>query len=365
MRLLALDIGGLTQDMLLFDTSQRVENCIKMVMPSPTAVLAGKITAATKAKRGILFTGVNMGGGPSKKALANHLKAGLRVYATPESAVTFDDDLDKVAGWGVTIGREDGFSGHEDLARIETKDIDLSGIEKALEAFDVQPRLDGIAVAVLDHGAAPSDVSDRQFRFQHLRQVINSQKNLIAFAYINDEIPSYLTRMKAVSRSIKKDIPVLLMDTPIAAAIGSLEDREVAHHTRKVIVNIGNFHTLAFHLQHHSILGVFEHHTRLLSMDKLEDLIVRLVKGRLTNEEIYDDGGHGCLVLEGRQDLPFISVTGPQRALMSGSKLKPYFAAPYGDMMLTGCFGLVRAFASRVETWRSEIEESLGTNVSR
>ena len=36
-----------------------------------------------------------------------------------------------------------------------------------------------------------------------------------------------------------------------------------------------------------------------------------------------------------------------------------YFAAPYGDMMLTGCFGLVRAFASRIEKWRREVERTL------
>jgi uncharacterized protein (DUF1786 family) len=82
MRLLALDIGGLTQDMLLFDTSQTVENCVKMVMPSPTITLANKIIAATEAKRSLFLTGVNMGGGPSKRALINHLKAGLKVYAT-------------------------------------------------------------------------------------------------------------------------------------------------------------------------------------------------------------------------------------------------------------------------------------------
>ncbi len=363
MRLLALDIGGLTQDILLFDTSQAVANCVKMVMPSPTITLANKIVAATRARRSLFFTGVNMGGGPSKRALLNHLKSGLVACATAEAAATFDDDIDEVAKWGVRIIREGEMSQNKDIERIETRDLDLTAIEKTLAAFDVDQHLDGIAMAVLDHGAAPAGVSDRIFRFQHLDQVIKLRRELIAFAYLDNEIPSYLTRMKAVVQSVKKHIPILVMDTPIAAVLGSLEDKEVKCHAHKVVVNVGNFHTLAFHLQHDSVLGFLEHHTHHLTRDKVEDLVVKLVKGELSNQEVYNDGGHGCLILESRKDVPFVSVTGPQRALISGSNLNPYFAAPYGDMMLTGCFGLVRAFAQRVETWGTEIQTTLNKNL--
>jgi uncharacterized protein (DUF1786 family) len=362
MRLLAVDIGGLTQDMLLFDTSQTVENCVKMVVPSPAATLASKIVGATKAKRSLLLTGVNMGGGASKRALISHLKAGLTAYATAEAAATFDDDIDEVTEWGVKIVGEGEVSPNEDVERIETKDLDLSAIEKALIAFDVNPHFDGIAVGVFDHGAAPSGISDRLFRFEHLHQVMKLRRELIAFAYLDDEIPPHLTRMKAVAKSVEKDIPLLLMDTPIAAVIGSLEDKEVRRHAQKLLVNVGNFHTSAFHLGHDSILGFWEHHTHQLTRDKVENFLVRLVKGELSHEEVYNDRGHGCLIAESRNDVPFVSVTGPRRALMSGSNLKPYFAAPYGDMMLTGCFGLVRAFARRVKTWGTEIQEVLDKN---
>jgi hypothetical protein len=36
---------------------------------------------------------------------------------------------------------------------------------------------------------------------------------------------------------------------------------------------------------------------------------------------------------------------GPRRGLLLNSIYRPYFATPYGDMMLAGCFGLVRAYA--------------------
>lgn len=364
MRLLALDVGGLTQDILLFDTSQVVENCVKMVMPSPTITLANKIAAATEANRSLFLTGVNMGGGPSKRALTNHIKKGLIVYATAEAAATFDDDIDEVAKWGVRIVAEGEMPQNENVERIETRDLDLAAIEQTLIAFDVMPHFDGIAVAVFDHGAAPAGVSDRLFRFQYLRQAAELRRELIAFSYLADEIPPHLTRMKAVAQSVGKDIPLLVMDTSIAAVLGSLEDKKVACHAHKLVINVGNFHTLAFHLRHDSVLGFWEHHTRRLTRDKVEDLVIRLVRGKLSHEEVYNDGGHGCLVLESRNEVPFVSVTGPRRALMSGSSLEPYFAAPYGDMMLTGCFGLVRAFAVRAEAWGTEIQAALNKSLS-
>ena len=63
------------------------------------------------------------------------------------------------------------------------------------------------------------------------------------------------------------------------------------------------------------------------------------------------DGGHGAVmspVAAGRAALPLpLLVTGPRRALLEGSSLPYEFAAPHGDMMLTGCFGLLRAVRER------------------
>lgn len=359
MRILAVDIGGLTQDILLFDTTQSIENCVKMIMPSPTSNLARKIRLATRAKRDIFFSGVNMGGGPSKRALSTHIKAGLQAYATPGAAETFDDDPAQVRQIGVQIISEDDVPKGSVIARIETRDLDLGAIEGALAAFEVDYQFDAVGVAVLDHGAAPAGVSDRVFRFQHLEETVQKSKNLIDFAYLEPEIPDHLTRMKAVAQTMDRELPFLVMDTPVAAAIGAGEDSEVAQHPHKVIVNVGNFHTLAFHLRGDTILGFFEHHTRLLNSAKIDNLVTRLVSGDLTNQEVYDDSGHGCLILESSNEIPFVTTTGPQRNVMSESTLNPYFAAPFGDMMLTGCFGLVRAFAHKTPNWRLEIEKRL------
>ena len=45
-------------------------------------------------------------------------------------------------------------------------------------------------------------------------------------------------------------------------------------------------------------------------------------------------------------ELPIL-VTGPRRELLRGTTLAAEFAAPHGDMMLTGCFGLRRAVLDR------------------
>jgi hypothetical protein len=55
-----------------------------------------------------------------------------------------------------------------------------------------------------------------------------------------------------------------------------------------------------------------------------------------------------------------LTVIGPRRALLAGSRLHPYLAVPHGDMMLAGCFGLLRALAARVPAFAPAIEAQLG-----
>ncbi len=359
MRILAVDIGTGTQDILLFDSSKRVENCVKMIMPSPTALLAERISRATACGQPILLTGVTMGGGPSKRALSCHTKAGLAAYATVDAALTFHDDLEVVRGMGVTIIAPEEVPPLPKLEVIELKDLDLVAIRRSLDAFDVDHQFDAIAVAVLDHGFAPPGMSNRLFCFDHLRRVMAEKNQLVSFAYLVQELPEYLTRMKAVAKSVDVDVPVLILDTGIAAALGTLQDSEASQHNDLLTVNMGNAHTIAFHLRGGSIQGFFEHHTRLLDVTSLNLLITRLARGMLTNNEVYDGGGHGAIVIGGDQRRHLIAATGPRRDVIAGSSLKPHLAAPHGDNMLVGCYGLVSVCALRIDTWREEIQRAL------
>src|SRR5437764_15357524 len=124
MRILAIDMGTGTQDILLFDSSGPIENSIKMVMPSATQIAAARIRRATDARRPVLVTGVIQGGGPCHWALNDHLAAGGIAYATPAAARTFDDDLSRVEEMGVRIVSDDDARAFDDVEHVELKDLD-------------------------------------------------------------------------------------------------------------------------------------------------------------------------------------------------------------------------------------------------
>ena len=361
MKILAIDVGTGTQDILLFDSRRAVENSVQLVMPAPTVIAAQRVRNATAARQDIVFTGVNMGGGPVTGALADHVAAGLSAHATPSAAVTFDDDLEAVQRMGVVIVSEEEAN---DLpgARIRLADLDLEMVRRALEAFEVAPEWDALAVAVFDHGNAPPGYSDRWYRFDHLRhRMENVGAEPSSFVYLADETPDYLTRMRAVADTAGGDVPLLLTDTAVAAVLGSLEDSHVAAQERKVVANLGNEHTLAFHLEGDEILGILEHHTHVLTRERLEQHLIDLATGASDGEAVWREQGHGAIVTRGFDEPGFLSVIGPMRGLMEGSSLHPYFAAPHGSMMLAGSFGLVRGCAERMPSHREEILHALRT----
>ena len=368
MRILAIDMGTGTQDILLFDSSGPVENSLKMVMPSATEIAARRIRQATRQSRAVVLTGVTMGGGPCTWALDEHLKAGLRAYATPQAAQTFDDDLAAVRAMGVTIVSDDEARGlndarqmHRELVEpIELADLDLTAIRRALTSFEMEGDFDGLALACLDHGAAPPGYSDRLFRFEHLRRVVERRNDLRAFAYLPHELPAYLTRARAMLSCVDTDVPLVFLDTGPAAALGALQDPLVAQQDQQLVINLGNMHALAFHLAGTHIYSLYEHHTSLLSTEEIESLSEGLVAGTLRHEDVFDRHGHGVFYADSpatRQ--PFLAITGPQRGKLKDSRLKPYFAVPHGDMMLSGCFGLVWAFAEKYPQHSEEIEARL------
>jgi uncharacterized protein (DUF1786 family) len=353
MLILAVDVGTGTQDILLFDSRREVENCLKMVMPSPTLRLADAVRSATRRGDDVLLTGVLMGGGPCAWAVEHHLKAGYRVYVTPSAARTFNDDLEAVAAMGVTLVSEDeagALSGN--LVRLRMADFDYQSIAAAFASFDVDldRSLDGLAVAVFDHGDAPPGVSDRLFRFEYLAERIRAENRLSAFAFLAKDVPSTMTRMRAVVDCVPRDdIPVLLMDTAPAAVLGAFQDPSVGGRRPAIVANVGNFHCLAFRLGEEGIEGVFEHHTGEISVEQLETFLDLLAEGSLTHEQIFDSNGHGALLFRGDPippDLRYFAVTGPRRGLLRRSRHCPYFASPFGDMMLAGCYGLVRAYGN-------------------
>jgi uncharacterized protein (DUF1786 family) len=383
MQILTVDIGTGTQDIYLFDSRLDIENGFKLVLPSPTMIVHQRLKQATRRGEAVLLSGVIMGGGPSQWAAEAHIRAGYRLYATPEAARSFNDDLEVVRGMGIEIVSEDEAKRLPDSVKnIEMRDFDFASIASVFGNFGVSlSRLRAVSVAVFDHGNAPPNISDRQFRFDYLDRRIRETNRLSAFAYRSEEIPAIMTRLRAVADSAGKlDTPLVVMDTAPAAVLGGTFDPWVASQGRVILVNVGNFHTLAFRLRaseggKHSIEGVFEHHTGLLGLAKLEKLLLALADGSLTNQEVFEDHGHGALIYD---PTPFpmgggelkVCITGPRRNIFKNTsyptasselkrsprsqrslatrdqiRVRPYFAVPFGDMMLAGCFGLLAATA--------------------
>jgi uncharacterized protein (DUF1786 family) len=374
-RILAIDVGTGTQDILLFESGRTMENNFKLVMPSPTVIVAERIKRATAAAQPLLLTGVTMGGGPCHWAARDHALAGYRVVVSEEAARTFDDDLTMVEKMGFEVVSEDEAERRKqgsDLLHIEMQDFAAQAIITAFQAFDVSPVVDALAIAAFDHGAAPPGVSDRRFRFDFIEETVKRDPKPSAFAYGAEQTPRSLTRLRAIASSAARyiklsgsrpDIPLLLMDTGSAAALGALEDPVARGQRECLLCNIGNFHTLAFHLLDGHIVGIFEHHTGELTRPQLEEMLRKLACGTLTNHEVFNTSGHGALLLpyagERGESLPFLAVTGPRRELLRGSSLRPYEATPHGDMMIAGCFGLLRALADQRPELAPAIEPAL------
>lgn len=359
MKILCVDIGTGTQDILLFDSTTQIENCLQLVMPSPTVLVANQIREATRRGETVLLTGTIMGGGPSNWAAEDHVRAGLKVFATRTAALSFNDELEKVEEMGIRVVGDDEAE-RLDATRVVLRDVDMGAIRKAFESFGAMPELDAVAVAVFDHGNAPPGISDRTFRFEFLAERIRATGKLSGFAFMSDEIPQRLTRMQAVANSIGADAPLLVMDTAPAAVRGAMDDDTVARHANAIIANVGNFHTLAFRFTRGAITGVLEHHTGELKQAQLEEFLRELADGTLTNAAVFNSQGHGAVLFDTRaQPLDFLAVTGPRRALLLHSPLSPYFAVPYGDMMLAGDYGLLHAYADLNPDAAEEIEGAL------
>jgi uncharacterized protein (DUF1786 family) len=372
MRILAVDVGTGTQDILLFDSDREIENCYKLVLPSPTVLLAQQIRAATQQGLGVVLGGVLMGGGPCAWSARDHAQAGYPLWVTPDAARTFDDDPSRVEAMGATLVSEDEAAAiNSQAVRLTLGDFDYRAIADAFSRFgvDLDHDLDAIALAVFDHGNAPPGVSDRLFRFSYIERCLQSRNSLASFAFRAEQVPAIMTRMAATAqaaRTARPDLPVVMMDTAPAAVLGALEDPRVGQTRPAIVANIGNFHCLAFRLGPANgdptggIEGVFEHHTGEITPAQLEGYLRRLAQGDLTHTEIFDSNGHGAVMFT-RDSIPldFLSITGPRRNFLRGSLLTPYLATPFGDMMLAGSYGLVRACASLMPQWHERIETAL------
>jgi len=272
-----------------------------------------------------------IGGGPIVSALKNHLKKGFSIFIEKNAAKTIRDDLREVTDLGFDV-----------VEAVENPDITLSEIDFQLikNLLNIYGDYDlDYHIAVQDHGYIQGQ-SDRVTRMNFLENFLkNGLKG--AFFSSNNKIETTFSRFNCIYNTLSQNgiKNFSITDTAIIAALGAV------YNNKKwpvVTVDIGNGHTFACLVdKDYKVLGFFEHHTKMLTPEKFKYFINKLIDGSITNEEVYDDKGHGAKIFKpySYKNLPILS-TGPQRRSLVNEEGEISFASPLGDMMITGPVGI-------------------------
>jgi uncharacterized protein (DUF1786 family) len=336
MKILAIDIGAGTQDILIFDSRENIENSISLVLPTPSRFLAERLR---KLEGDVHIRGDTIGGGSLARAITAHLKKGYRVVMEESAAYSIRNDLEEVRSMGIEVsaGPESGsFHG------LEIQEVDLKLLKNFLSHFGEElDDVDVVAIAVQDHGISPKGVSDRIFRFENAEAMLRKDNRPESFHFTEGSVPDYYLRMKSAVNAVKRNSgsAVLIMDTAFSAILGCLD--EVSGPS--LVANAGNGHTIAALVIDRKIEGLYEHHTHELTPERLERDLRRFVRGELSSKEVYEANGHGAITLKPYDGEVRVVVTGPHRDIFNGTSMKFIFAAPAGNTMMTGPLGLIRA----------------------
>jgi uncharacterized protein (DUF1786 family) len=335
MRILAIDIGAGTQDILLFDSQKKIENCISLVLPTPSKLFAEKLKTI---ESHVYIHGDTIGGGSLGKTILRHIQKGYRVVMEEPAAYSIRNDLDEVKSMGIEVGEKPKVNHFEEL---EIQEVDLPLFKKFLSNFREDLQVNVIAIAVQDHGVSPKGVSDRAFRFENMERMIRKDNRPEALHFLEGAIPEYCLRMRSAVVAAKRtsSAPVLVMDTCFSAILGCLE--EVIGPS--LVVNAGNGHTVAALLSEKKIEALYEHHTHELTPKKLENDLRLLTRGELSGRKVFEENGHGAFTLKPHLGEVSVIVTGPNRDLFKETSFQYIYAAPGGNTMMTGPMGLVRA----------------------
>lgn len=340
MEIFTLDVGKGTQDFLLYLEGENIRNCPKAVMPSPTKIVAERVRKLAEDGRDILLTGYTMGGGPSSRAIAEAAKK-VRVYAFERPALTINDDLDRVRAQGIEIVDSRPESGN--LAEVEMGDVDLKAFSSLLSSFGLSLP-DRLVVSVQDHGFSPGE-SNRKFRFRMFEKVLRKSPYLESFLYPADRVPEHYNRMQSVVKSVRdycegagRDFELYVIDTVFSAIAGAMLD---VVEFPALVINFGNGHTVFAVVDRDGrIYSLMEHHTSIVRKMDIRMLVGQFIRGEITNDDVYEQGGHGAYIDSVVEVRDFVA-TGPNAQLSDFRE-----ANPVGDVMVVGNVGMINLLKS-------------------
>jgi uncharacterized protein (DUF1786 family) len=310
-RLLMIDIGAGTMDVLFYDTQSDLH--YKAVVKSPIRYLAEKAMAVSG---NLLVVGNEMGGGPITQVLLERARQ-AEVIMSVSAASTLN---------------------HGRLADI-------------VKSFGVPYEFDAVAICAQDHGVPPPGISHLDYRHNMFQAHLEKNPYPHTLLYKSDEIPGSMNRLKSIARSAA-ELPaaeIYVMDSGMAAILGASMDSLAQGKKPVLLLDIATSHTVGAAMAGEEIAGFFEYHTQDITLEKLEDLLRDLANGKLSHRRILAQGGHGAFLRRtlGFNTIETIIATGPKRKLAARSHLPIQFGAPWGDNMMTGTVGLLEALRRR------------------
>ena len=347
-RLLMIDIGAGTMDILHYDTETGLH--YKAVVKSPVRYLAEK-AAAVSGK--LLVLGTEMGGGPITQFLLERARQ-LDVVMSLSASATLNHDPAKVKSWGITVvedDRADQLRDNPDYTVIMLSDLEPPRIEQIVKSFGVPYVFDAIAVCAQDHGVPPPGMSHLDFRHNMFKARLAEKPYPHTLLYKSDQVPASMNRLKSIVKSAEQ-LPaaeIYVMDSGMAAILGASLDSLCRRKKCFLVLDIATSHTVGAAMSGKELAGFFEYHTQDITLEKLEDLLRDLADGKLSHRQILSEGGHGAFVRKtvGFSAIETIVATGPKRKLLEGWHLPIQFGAPWGDNMMTGTVGLLEALRQR------------------
>jgi uncharacterized protein (DUF1786 family) len=341
---LMIDIGAGTMDIMCYVPDENMH--YKAVVRSPVRTLGAAI-AATNGN--LLVTGCEMGGGPVTEALKTRARQ-ADVVMSASAAATIHHQPDNVAAMGIRIVTDlqaEDLQGAPGFTSVTLQDIDPARIRHIVRSFGLPFEFDVVAVCAQDHGMAPAGISHLEFRHQLFKARLDQEPYPHTLLYSPDILPEEFNRLKSVAKTAAA-LPtqrVYVMDSGMAAIAGAAMDASLRDKTIAMVLDIATSHTVGAVLGNGALLGSFEYHTHDITRKRLEQLLHDLADGKLTHERILAEGGHGAYMRKapGFDRIEAIVATGPKRRLLAESTLPITWGAPWGDNMMTGCVGLLRA----------------------
>ena len=343
-----LDIGAGTMDVLYYDIDSGLH--YKAVVKSPVMYMAEKVASL---EGDLLITGCEMGGGPISAVLKQRAQE-AEVIMSVSSAATIHHNLDKVRSWGIKVIEDleaDDLLGNRKYSHLAIGDLDVERLKHIIKGFGVPFEFDVMGICAQDHGVAPVHVSHLDYRHNIFQTRLDEHPFPHTLLYKNGEIPSTFNRLTSIADSVKA-FPVsesYVMDSGMAAILGSSMDLQARSKERVLILDVATSHTLGAAIEGVEIAGFFEYHTHDITLERLESLLVELADGKLEHKQILEEGGHGAYMRKafGFQNVDVIVATGPKRSLVKNSRLPIVMGAPLGDNMMTGAVGLLEAIRRR------------------